>query len=73
MKRVLFIIMALALMQLPAGAVDLENSNLELHVQSMKSGGNQYINTYTGVEQEEGDDFSFGFDAEESIYEYDFK
>lgn len=72
MKRVLLTIMILALLQIPAAAFDLENSQLELQIQDMRGGGTEYISAYTGDGQQ-GDDFSFGFDEAESIYEYDFK
>ncbi|MEW5924181.1 MAG: hypothetical protein AB1746_09350 [Candidatus Zixiibacteriota bacterium] len=72
MKRVLLTIMILALLQIPALAFELENSQLELQIQDMRGSGTEYVNAYTGSEPQ-GDDFSFGFDEAENIYEYDFK
>lgn len=72
MKRVLLTVMMLALLQIPVLAYDLENSQLELQIQDLRSGGAEYVNAFTG-EGQQGDDFTFGFDEAETIYEYDFK
>jgi len=72
MKKVLLSIMAVALLSMPAVAYDMENSQIELEIQSLRSGGTEYVNAFTGDDKVD-DDFSFGFDQEEDIYEYDFK
>ena len=73
MKKVLLTLIALTLFIVPARSFDLENSQLELQIQSIRSGGAESVNAYTTDDAQQEDVFTFGFDEEESIYEYDFK
>lgn len=53
-------------------AVNLESGQLELAIQSLRNSGSGLMNSDTDDIRPE-DDFEFGFEDDESIYEYDYR
>ncbi|MFH2036597.1 MAG: DUF5683 domain-containing protein [Candidatus Zixiibacteriota bacterium] len=61
------------LFSLPAMAVDLPNSKLELNMQSLKNSGFNTINALATNDEIIDDEFNIGFEDDASIYEYDYR
>lgn len=74
MKNLVFLLaVAIGLTPLISTAVELESTQLELQVQAIRNSSDGTVDAGSSTEQEEFDDFGFGFDEDASIYEYDYK
>nr|MBN2276741.1 hypothetical protein [candidate division Zixibacteria bacterium] len=70
-KLLLSLILILVMIQMPALAIDLGYSQLELEVQSIRNSSQNHIDILAADEGFD-DDFEFGFE-QENIYDYDYK
>jgi len=71
-KLLLALILMFVIMQMPAMALDVKNSQLELEIQSIKISSQEHINEIAESDDQIDDDFGFGFE-QENIYDYDYK